>query len=434
VTVAVPDELTVVGGVPLRGRLRLPGCKGISHRALLLAALAEGPSRVVGLANGADVVSTVSVLERLGVEIAFPDARSVAVQGHGAAALREPDTVLDCGNSGTTMRMVAGMLAGRPALAVLTGDASLSARPMGRVTRPLQAMGATVDGRADGTLAPLTVRGGGLVGARHVLDVASGQVKTALLLAGLQASGLTEVVEPAPSRDHTERMLVALGAPVERLDRTTVRIGAGTPAPFSIEVPGDPSSAAFFVVAATLVPGSSVVLEDVSLNPDRIGYVDVLRRMGANIDVRETGQRVGEPVGDLAVESSPLTGIEIVGTEAIVDELPVLAVAGAFAHGDTTISGASEMAVKESNRIETIAEILRGLGVAVEPRADGLVVHGGAPQGAPVASRGDHRIAMAAAVGGAAAEGATTIAGWRSVGISYPGFAADLCRLQEPER
>jgi 3-phosphoshikimate 1-carboxyvinyltransferase len=432
VTVAVPEEVTVAGGVPLRGRLRVPGCKGISHRALLLAAMAEGPSRIVGLADGADVVSTVAVLGRLGVDVSFPDARSVAVAGRGVDGLREPETVLDCGNSGTTMRMVAGLLAGRPGLAVLAGDASLSARPMGRVTRPLAAMGARVDGRAGATLAPLTVRGGALAGTRHELEVASGQVKTALLLAGLQATGVTEVVEPAPSRDHTERMLLALHAPLERVDAVTTRVRAGAPEAFTLDVPGDPSSAAFFVVAATIVPGSEIVIEQVSINPERIAYVDRLRAMGAAIEVRPTGERVGEPVGDLVVEARELTGTEIRGTEAIIDELPVLAVAAAFARGDTTITGAGELAVKESNRITTLQRELTRLGVEVDARPDGMVVRGGAPHGAVLESHGDHRIAMAAAVAGAAADGATTIRRWRSVCISYPDFAADLARLQEP--
>ncbi len=427
----LPTELVVHGGRPLRGRVRLPGCKGISHRALLFAALADGRSHVTNLADGADVASTARALAQMGVRIQVDAVGSTSVAAHGVDGLREPESVIDCGNSGTTMRMLCGLVAGRPFLSVLTGDESLSRRPMRRVVAPLQAMGATLDGRADGELAPLTVRGGALRGIRHELAVASGQVKTALVLAGLQAEGRTEVVEPAPSRDHTERMLGALGAPVERIDDRTLHVGAGAPVPFDLVVPGDPSSAAFFVVAATIVPGSSIVLEDVSLNPARIEYVDLLREMGAKIEVEVTETRVGEPVGTIAVEAAALHGIEISGREGIIDELPILAVAGAFADGVTTIRDAAELAVKETNRIGALEQELTQLGVGVEARRDGLVVRGGAPRGATLKSHGDHRIALCAAVAGLAAAGETTVRGWPAVAISYPGFEADLAALLE---
>ena len=425
------DRFTLRGGIPLRGRLRLPGCKGIAHRALIAAAMADGDSRIANLPDGEDVASTASVLRSLGVPIERDGERAVTVAGGGVERLTEPETVLDCGNSGTTMRMVAGLLAGRPGLAVLTGDASLSRRPMGRVLEPLRKLGARVDGRADGTRAPLTVRGGGLAGTAVDLAVPSGQVKTAVLLAGLQASGTTEVREPAPSRDHTERLFGALGAPIEVVDATTVRARAGAPRPFELDVPGDPSSAAFFAVAAAIVPGSDVVLEGVAVNPARVAYLDVLRAMGAEVDVTEQAERAGEPVGDVRVRAGSLRGVEITGSEAIIDELPILAVAAAFAEGTTTIGDAAELAVKESDRIATLAELLRALGVAVTTRPDGLEVRGGAPRGATVASRGDHRIAMAGAVAGAGAAGETTVTGWEAVRVSYPGFAADLAALQE---
>jgi len=424
-------ELVVRSGRPLRGRLRLPGCKGISHRALLFAALAEGRSQIANLADGEDVRSTARALEELGVRLRSDADGPVAVSAHGIDGLREPERVIDCGNSGTTMRMLCGLAAGRQFLSIFAGDESLSQRPMRRVVVPLREMGATLDGRADGEYAPLAVRGGALQGVRHELAVASGQVKTALVLAGLQAGGETEIVEPAPSRDHTERMLGALGAPVERIDDRTLRVRAGAPAPFELVVPGDPSSAAFFVVAATIVPGSSIVLEDVSLNPARIEYVDLLREMGARIEVQVTETRVGEPVGTIAVEAAPLHGIEISGREAIIDELPILAVAGAFAEGVTTIRDAAELAVKETNRIGALEQELTQLGVGVEVRSDGLVVRGGAPRGATLKSHGDHRIALCAAVAGLAAEGETTVRGWPAVAISYPGFEADLASLLE---
>jgi 3-phosphoshikimate 1-carboxyvinyltransferase len=330
------------------------------------------------------------------------------------------------------MRMLCGLLAGRPFLSVLAGDESLSRRPMQRVVEPLRAMGATVDGRNDGTLAPLTVRGGDLRGVHHHLAVASGQVKTALVLAALSASGVTEIEEPAPSRDHTERMLAALGAPVERVDDRRLRVEAGAPEPFELRVPGDPSSAAFFVVAATVVPGSAVVLEEVTLNPGRVAYLDVLREMGARIETEVVETRLGEPVGTITVQAAPLHGVEIHGTEAIIDELPVLAVAGSFAEGVTTIADAEELAVKESNRIAALESELGALGIGVEARPDGLIVRGGAPRGATTTSHGDHRVALAVAVAGLGAAGETTVRNWPAVAISYPRFEADLASLLEP--
>ena len=424
-TVTVPSELSLIGGRPLRGRLRVPGCKGISHRALLFAAVADGRSVLRGLADGADVGATAACLDALGVRLRNADG-AVTVGGSGFDGLREPAAVLDCANSGTSMRMLVGLLSGREFLSVLTGDESLSARPMGRVLDPLRAMGATVDGREGGMLAPIVVRGGALQGVRHDLPTASGQVKTALVLAGLQAEGVTEIREPAPSRDHTERMLGALGVPLSRPDARTVRVEAGEPEPFELTVPGDPSSAAFFVVAATIVAGSELTITDVSLNPGRIAYVDVLRRMGASIEVTITGRQVGEPVGDIHVVASELEATDIGGDEAIIDELPVLAVAAAFAEGVTTIHDAAELAVKESNRIGTLEQELTQLGIGVEPRPDGLVIRGGAPVGAALKSHGDHRIAMAAAVAGLGAAGETTVRGFAATAVSYPGFAADL--------
>ena len=303
---------------------------------------------------------------------------------------------------------------------------------MRRVLDPLTAAGAHVDGRDGGALAPIVVRGGALRGVRHELATASGQVKTALVLAGLQTDAVTEIVEPAPSRDHTERMLVALGAPIERVSANHLRVRAGEPEPFELTVPGDPSSAAFFIVAACIVAGSDLVLESVSLNPARIAYVDVLRRMGAQIELTMTGEEVGEPVGDVHVTAGPLTATDIAGDESIIDELPVLAVAAAFADGTTTIYDAAELAVKESNRIGTVEQELTQLGIAVEARSDGLVIHGGAPKGALLKSHGDHRIAMAGAVAGLAASGETTVRGFGVTAISYPGFAADLDAIVNP--
>jgi 3-phosphoshikimate 1-carboxyvinyltransferase len=430
--VTLPTEISTGGIRPLRGRLRLPGDKSISHRALMFAALADGRSAVSHLATGADVHATRSALEQVGVKVRTRGGM-VVVQSAGVDAWSEPVDVLDCENSGTTMRILAGPLAGRPFLSVLTGDASLRQRPMARVVRPLRAMGADIDGRDDGSLAPLTIRGKPLHGVRHELTIASAQVKSALLLAGLQADGTTEVVSPALSRDHTERMLGALGAPLE-YDGLTARVRKGAPQAFELDVPGDPSSAAFFAVAAAITPGSDLVLEDMSANPTRLGFVEVLRRMGAEIELHVKGEAVGEPVGDLHVRASALTGTTIAGDEipTVLDEIPALAIAAAFAEGVTDIRDAAELVVKESNRVGTLEQELTELGIGVEARADGLSIRGGRPRRGQFKSHGDHRIAMALAVAGNALDGESTVRGWRIVSSSYPEFADDLARLTDP--
>jgi 3-phosphoshikimate 1-carboxyvinyltransferase len=426
--VSAAGDLVITGCSPLRGRLRLPGCKGISHRALLFGAIAQGDSHVRRLAPGHDVRSTAGALGALGVAVHDADG-TTTIAGRGFDGLVEPSTVLDCGNSATTMRMLTGLLSGRPFLSVLTGDASLVERPMARVTAPLRSMGARIDGRHDGECAPLVVRGGALTAANLRLPVASGQVKTALVLAALQAAGTTEIVEPAPSRDHTERMLGATGAPIERVDDRSVRVHAGAPAPFDLDVPGDPSSAAFFVVAAAITPGSDLVLEDVLLNPGRIEFVEVLQRMGARIDLHERETRLGEPVGDISVTSGSLVATVIDCHEAIIDEVPALAIAAAFADGVTEFRDAGEMRVKETDRIATLEQELSKLGVGVEARPDGMTVRGGTPRAATLDSHRDHRIALAAAVAANAIDGESTINGWDAAAVSYPAFADDLARL-----
>ncbi|HUI48153.1 MAG TPA: 3-phosphoshikimate 1-carboxyvinyltransferase [Acidimicrobiia bacterium] len=424
-----PDVLTVGGARPLVGRLRVPGDKSISHRSLIFAAIAEGSSRITGLATGADVRATARVLGQLGVDIRA-DRAALVVDGSGFSGLSEPEDVLDCENSGTTMRVMAGVLAGGAGLSILTGDPSLRSRPMDRIVVPLRSMGATVDGRAGGTRAPLSVRGAPLQAVRYVLPVASAQVKTCLVLAGLQSGGVTEVVSPAPSRDHTERMLAALGAPVS-VDGLCVRTTAGAPRAFEMDVPGDPSSAAFFAVAAAITPGSDVVIESMSCNPTRIGFVHVLERMGADVELKTTGEVCGEPVGELRVRAGALHGTTIAGDEVpnVIDEIPVLAVAAAFADGVTDIRDASELVVKESNRIGALHTELTRLGVGVEPRADGLVVRGGRGAAAEFESHGDHRVAMAMAVGANALPAQSVVHGWRAVQSSYPEFGRDLERL-----
>jgi 3-phosphoshikimate 1-carboxyvinyltransferase len=302
---------------------------------------------------------------------------------------------------------------------------------MRRVVDPLRVMGAALDGRADGGFAPLVVRGGNLVGAAHRLAVASAQVKTALVLAGLQADGATEIVEPAPSRDHTERMLGALGAPLDRLDATTVGVAPGAPSAFDMVVPGDSSSAAFWAVGAAIVPGSDVVIEGVCANPTRIAFVDVLRRMGANVEVELTGEEVGEPVGNLHVTAAPLRATTIEGAEMalVADEIPVLALAAAAAEGVTEIRDAAELRVKESDRIATVGDLLTRAGIRVELGAAGLAVHGGRLQPGAFTSHGDHRVAMAGAIAALAAAGESTIDGWSAAAVSYPEFTDDLATL-----
>lgn len=419
-------ELVLAGPRPLRGRVRVPGDKSLSHRALLLAAAAEGRSTIRGLGTGADVARSRALIEGLGVR-ARERGDELRVSGGGWDALREPEQVIDCGNSGTTLRVGLGLLAGRPFHSVLAGDDSLSRRPMLRVVEPLRTMGATIDGRDGGQRAPLAVRGGGLTGTVHELAVASAQVKTALLLAGLQATGETTVASPARSRDHTERMLAALDVPIED-EGVTVRVrGADLPA-FEFDVPGDPSSAAFFVVAALVTPGSELAIEHVSLNPTRVAFLDVLARMGASIEVEETGTSLGEPFGDIRVASAPLVGTVIEGDEVplVIDEIPVLAVAAAFAEGITEVRDAAELAVKESNRIGAVEQELSQLGVEVEARRDGLMIQGGRPVANRFKSHGDHRVAMAMAVAANACTGESRILGWRAVEISYPDFHRDL--------
>jgi 3-phosphoshikimate 1-carboxyvinyltransferase len=427
---SVPADLSLDGPHALRGRLRVPGDKGMSHRALLFAAMADGRSRITGLAGGDDVFRTRRALTQLGVRSTIAGS-AVTVDGGGVDAFTEPASIVDCGNSGTTIRLLSGLLAGRDFLSVLTGDESLVQRPMARVIQPLRAMGAHLDGRADGTLPPVVIRGGRLVGTTHQLAVASAQVKTALILAGLQAGGTTEIAEPASSRDHTERMLGALGAPVVRVDERVVRVTAGGPVPLDFDVPGDPSSAAFWVVAATITPGSELVVEDVALNPTRIAFVDVLARMGASIEVVTTGERLGEPVGELRVVAAPLHGTTVDGGEipGVIDEIPALAVAAAFADGVTEFRDAGELRVKESDRIRTVGDLVGRLGVGVESGADHLVVRGGRPVAAQFDSHGDHRVAMAGAVAANAVEGESLVHDWRAVVSSYPEFTQDLATV-----
>jgi 3-phosphoshikimate 1-carboxyvinyltransferase len=412
-----------------RGRFTLPGDKSISHRAAILGAMAEGATRVRNYSSAADCASTLACLRGLGVEVRREDAE-VTIESGGVEAWRAPAAVLDAENSGSTIRMLAGALAGRPFRSVLTGDESLRRRPVERVAAPLRAMGATVlttDGKP-----PMTIEGGRLRGLAYDLPVASAQVKTAVLLAGLQAEGRTTVREPGPSRDHTERMLPAFGVAVERDGlAATVRGGARLHGA-EVEVPGDASSAAFLVVAALVLPDSEVRLDRVLLSPTRTAFLAVLQAMGGRVETRLEAADP-EPVGSIVASSSRLHGVAVdpALVPSLIDEVPALAAAAAFAEGSFTVTGAGELRVKESDRIAALAEGLAALGARVRELPDGLVVEGGARlRGARVRSHGDHRIAMALSVAALAAEGATEVEGAGCVAVSFPEFYALLERAR----
>ncbi|MFN8543348.1 MAG: 3-phosphoshikimate 1-carboxyvinyltransferase [Candidatus Binatia bacterium] len=415
----------------LAGTTTVPGDKSIGHRALLLGALAEGRTLIRGFPGGADVLSTLGAIRALGAR-AEHAGDVVVVDGAGLGlGAGQTRSAIDCGNSGTTMRLGAGLVAGAPAVVTLDGDASLRRRPMERVAEPLRRMGARIE-TSDGH-APVTVHGGGLVGIAYALPVASAQVKSAVLLAGLRARGTTRVTEPLASRDHTERMLAWFGVPVGR-EGTSVTIEGGRRlAGREVPLPGDPSSAAFLIVAAAIVAGAEVQVTDVGMNPTRTGALAILRRMGVALDVRNPRDVAGEPRADLVVRGGRLRGTVIAAEEipAAIDELPILAVAAAVAEGTTTVSGAAELRVKESDRIAAL-EQLRVLGVPVTARPDGLVIEGSGGRllrAGRVDAHGDHRIAMAFAVAGLVADGGVEIADPACVDVSFPGFFTRLAGL-----
>lgn len=420
--------------MPLDKPIDLPGDKSISHRALILAALGNGRSEVVGLNPGADVGATATCLSALGVPVELSEDKTKAVvEGKGSAALREPETVLDAGNSGTTLRSLLGVCARIEGTSFLAGDASLCRRPMLRVVEPLRQMGATIHGRSGGELPPLAVTGGALRGIEHRIGVASAQVKTSLLLAGLGALGTTTVVEPGLSRDHTERMLDALGAGLERRELSVSVTGPTELAARDWRVPADPSAAAFFIVAALLVPGSELVLTNVSLNPTRVGALDVLRAMGGKIETEITSEEGGEPVGTITTLGSELHGVAVdeAAVPTLIDEIPILAVAATQAEGVTSIAGAEELRLKESDRIETIAQGLRRLGANVETTWDGLVIEGPTKLGeGDIDAHADHRVAMSFAIAALVARTDIRIRGWSSVETSFPDFIQTLGRAR----
>ena len=434
------DSLRLAPAGALRGSLSVPGDKSISHRALICNALARGEARVTNLLESADCLSTIACLERWGVEFerrtdAGGDA--VIVRSPGVASFTAPTGTLDCGNSGTTMRLLAGIAATLPFRSTLDGDESLRRRPMDRVLEPLAAMGAETSG-AGGVYAPISVGGGnGLRPFRGWLSVASGQLKSALIFAALGADGESELEEVGPGRDHTERILRAMGAAIETRG-ATIRVRPGAPLrPRDVEVPGDISAAAFWIVAAAITPNSDLTLPAVGINPTRAGIIEALRAMGAPITLANEREVSGEPVADIRVRHTPhapLRGFEASGELVVraLDEWPVIGVAAAVAEGPTLIRDAEELRVKESDRIASTAAMLRALGAEVAERPDGMQIAGGASlRGGLVESRGDHRIAMAAAVAALIAEGETELRGSGAVEISYPEFWRDLERLRD---
>lgn len=433
-------SLTITPGRPLRGTITVPGDKSITHRAIILTALAEGTGTIRRYCRGGDCLNTMRAMQSLGVKI-DESVEELRVQGKGLWGLTEPAGIVDCGNSGTGIRLLTGLLAGQDFFTVLTGDASIRRRPMGRVVKPLREMGATIAGRKGGELAPLAVSGTTLRAIRYASPVASAQIKSSLLLAALFAKGTTHLSEPKPSRDHTERLFQFYGLPLKREGTTLTMEGRpsiGWTAVPALTIPGDLSAAAFFIVGATIVPGSDVTVTGVGINPTRTGLLEVMNRMGADIQLLNQREEAGEPVADIRAKAAPLRGVTI-GPDLIpqtIDEFPILCVAAAVAEGQTVITGAEELRVKESDRIATMATELRAMGAQITERSDGLAVQGiGQPKanGRLTAtsgqSHGDHRVAMSIAIAGLTASTETVIQDTDCIETSFPGFNRKLLEL-----
>jgi len=408
----------------LKGEIRVAGDKSISHRSIMLGSLANGVTEISGFLEGDDSLATLNAFRAMGVKIDGPDKGNVTVHGVGLHGLKAPNGVLDLGNSGTSMRLLSGLLSGQAFDVEMSGDRSLNSRPMKRVSDPLGSMGAVVEGTDAGT-PPLKIKGGQkLKGISYQMPMASAQVKSSLLLAGLYADGETSVTEPAPTRDHTERMLQGFGYEV-RVDGATASLsGGGELQATTIDVPADISSATFFMIGAAIAPGSDVLLQHVGINPTRIGVINILRLMGGDIEVLNERVIGGEPVADIRVRSSQLHGIQIPEDQVplAIDEFPALFVAAACAEGETILTGAEELRVKETDRIQVMADGLQALGVDAQPTADGMVIHGGEIRGGCVDSGGDHRIAMSFAMAALRANGDITITDCANVNTSFPGF------------
>lgn len=408
----------------ISGDIRVPGDKSISHRSIMFGALAEGVTKVTGFLEGEDALATRNTFRAMGVRIDGPDNGNVTIHGVGMHGLKAPSSELDMGNSGTTIRLLSGLLAGQGFELTLIGDVSLSKRPMRRVTDPLALMGAKIDA-AEGGTPPLTIRAGNkLKGIDYTLPMASAQVKSCLLMAGLYAEGKTSIVEPAPTRDHTERMLQAFGYEVQVEGNRISLEGGGKLTATTIDVPADISSAAFFMVAAAIMPGSDLMLRHVGVNPTRTGIIEILRLMGANIELSNRRIVGGEPVADIRIQGGKLKGIHIPEEQVplAIDEFPVLFIAAACAEGTTVLTGAEELRVKESDRIQVMADGLTTLGVKATPTEDGMIIEGGQIGGGEVYSHHDHRISMSFAVAALRAQGEVIIHGSEIVATSFPNF------------
>lgn len=415
----------------LKGVMKVPGDKSISHRSVMFGAIAEGKTKVTGFLPGDDCLSTIDCFRKLGVNIHQEDDY-VEIDGNGIEGLKEPQEVLDVGNSGTTIRLMLGALANTPFHSCIIGDKSIAKRPMKRVTVPLTEMGVAIDGRAEGNFTPLSIRGGNTKGIQYTSPVASGQVKSAILLAGLGAEGVTSVSEPHKSRDHTERMLQAFGVNVQ-VDGLTVSIeGKQKLKGTNIEVPGDISSAAFFLAAGAIVPESELTIQKVGMNPTRTGIIDVLQLMGADLSIENAQNEAIEPFADLHIKTSSLKGIEIGGEliPRLIDEIPIIALMATQAEGTTVIKDAAELKVKETNRIDTVVNELKKLGANIEATEDGMIIHGKTRLVASsVDSHGDHRIGMMLGIASCIATGEMTINNSDAVRVSYPGFFDQLNEL-----
>jgi 3-phosphoshikimate 1-carboxyvinyltransferase len=424
-------KFTVKKTKGLKGEIIVPGDKSISHRALMFASIADGKTRINGLLKGEDNMATLKAFRQMGIVI-DEIGEDVVVHGRGLHGLKEPEDVIDAGNSGTTIRLITGLLSGQTFFSTLTGDQYLRKRPMKRVIEPLSKMGAKIFGREGGNKAPLAVVGSNLKGITYNSTIASAQVKSAILLAGLYADGVTTVTEPTLSRDHSERMLAYFGAKVERNDNSVSIAGGQRLVARDIEVPGDISSAAFFIVYALITEESDLLIKNVGINPTRSGVIDILEQMGGNLKIENRREVCGEPVGNIRVKSSKLRGIEIKGDliPRAIDELPVIGAAAAYAEGTTTIGDAKELRVKETDRIATLASELRAMDIVVTEREDGAVIVGGKPKGGvTLKSHGDHRIAMTMTVAASGTDGITTIEDVECIETSFPGFEELIKRV-----
>ncbi len=419
----------------LQGEVIVPGDKSISHRSIMLGSLSKGITEVTGFLQGADCLASISCFQKMGIQIENnQETNTVHIHGKGLRGLSAPTDTLNVGNSGTTTRLMSGILSAQPFVSTVDGDASIRKRPMGRIMTPLSMMGATFESLAADKCAPFKVIGGNLQGIHYQSPVASAQIKSAILLAGLYAEGKTSVTEPAISRNHTELMFESFGVDIQTQGTTATVTPAKELIAQKIEVPGDISSAAYFIVAGLLTPNTEITIKNVGINPTRDGILTVCKNMGANLHLSNVRDDIGEPVADITVRTSSLHGCCIEGDiiPKLIDEIPIIAIMAAFADGTTTIKDAQELKVKESNRIDVMVQNLSAMGVDIEGTEDGMIIHGGKPlHGATIDSKLDHRIAMSFAIAGGLAEGDTQILGAECVNISYPSFYEDLNKLTQ---